>query len=392
MSDSATLGIDTVQAGSMNSAYAMFEVAAATADGAVSWSLQDEDGRVYNSGSVSLIQINPHPFKTGTFQFRAEAEILVPANIPVNNLGTKYQIKWTLLKDGVAHHLFDTLRVVPSTLDRLGILDQVELVDTPVRLQMLMDTDVLHSCNVYVYRENTEILSQDLASLIPNETTDGFSWYFDWEQSIANGIGPSVNPYTVMFKYRVTDTDPLQTHTGQLWIVNPSILDASRNIEQYLNAAYQDAGLQPFATLDNVTLMAYLRKGMDQFNGVVRPTNFTMLNAAGPIRHFWLGYSMVNACRSQQLAEGLRAFNYSGASISLDVDRTQYWEQMASSLASDLDQQVKPFKDMLNKYGIFGGDGSAVSPSVGSIGAIGIRLSPLTPLRTGGFRYPGVFW
>ncbi|MEK9322795.1 hypothetical protein, partial [Escherichia coli] len=62
---------------------------------------------------------------------------------------------------------------------------------------------------------------------------------------------------------------------------------------------------------------------MDAFNGAYGQfTSFTMTNARGPIREYWLLYAELAAIQSQYLAEGEKAFNYQGAAISLEVDRT----------------------------------------------------------------------
>lgn len=387
------LGIDRVQAGSINSAFALWEIRTTTGAATARWELIDEDGLVYNQGTVATLTANAHPFKADHYQFRAEASIEVPYNAPVNDLGSQYRVKWILLLGGIEHYVFDTFIVMPSIVDRTGVIDSVELLGSTVRLLAHINEPSLFECVIQVYRGNGLIMD-DLLAESALTSSDGYTYFYDWDSSITTNLGASLDPLQVVFRYKVNASDSTYTtQYGNLWLVNPSILDAIRNIEQFLNAAYQDAGLQPFASLDNIALISYLRKGKDQFNAAVRPTNFTMTNAADAIRHYWLGYSMVSACRSQYLAEGMKAFNFSGAAVTLEVDRTQFWDSLASNLSSELETGIKPFKDMLNKYGIFGGDGSTITPQFGSIGSIGIRLSTLTPLRGGSYtNLRGLSW
>jgi len=381
--------INVIVAGSTNSAYADWELRTTVTTATANWSFIDEDGLVYAQGPVISLTVAPHQFKPGFYKFRADAQVDVPANVPVNSLGTKYRIKWVLLHEGYEHTVYDAITVRSQEIDREGVVDVVDMENSTTRLSYRSALEDL-SLTIKIYKNNTEQVNTAVVAE-PIETTDGWQYYYDWSHNTSAGIVASMDALTVMFQYP-DDTSQVRTEMGQMYVVNPSILQAARMLEQVLNQAYQDMGLQPFATLDQPTLLQYLRKGMDQFNGAVRPTNFTMTNAAGAIRQFWIGYSIVNACRAQQLAEGMRAFNFAGQSISLDVDRTQYWEQMASATLNDLDQQIKPFKDMLNKYGIFGGDGALINPTMGSIGAIGIRLNNLTPLRGGQYRNPGALF
>jgi hypothetical protein len=166
-----------------------------------------------------------------------------------------------------------------------------------------------------------------------------------------------------------------------MFIVTPIMLDAIKDMQTWLNRAYVDSGMQPGTTFEPVDFIKYLRLGRDQFNAAVIPTNFTMTAADGPIRWFWIGYSCVAACRAQYLAEGMKAFDYAGQVVQLNIDRTPFWDQMAQALEAQLSEQVKPFKDVLAKRGVIDGDGSNMALRPGAVGSIGITIHGLSPVR-----------
>ncbi|MDN3080092.1 hypothetical protein, partial [Enterococcus faecium] len=68
-----------------------------------------------------------------------------------------------------------------------------------------------------------------------------------------------------------------------------------------------------------------------------------------------------------------KAFNYQGAAISLEVDRTQYLETAARDIQSRLDSEIKDVKVNLIIKGNTSGDGSADPTKLqpGAIGAVG---------------------
>jgi hypothetical protein len=173
-------------------------------------------------------------------------------------------------------------------------------------------------------------------------------------------------------------------------VVNTSILGAVREVQNFINRAYTDSGFQPGTTFKTEDVMEYLRYGRDKFNASDKPTQFTMLNATGPFKHFWVTYSSAAACRAQYLNEGMKAFNYSGQEVQLDVDRSTFWDQMASNLEQSADNQIKVFKDNLTRRGTFSGDGSYMGINPQGVGAIGITLHGASPFRGGFNMFPGL--
>ena len=124
--------------------------------------------------------------------------------------------------------------------------------------------------------------------------------------------------------------------------------------------------------------MTWLRRGGDYFNGAYGQfTNFTFTNATGPVREYWLMSAEKAALESQYMAEGEKAFNFQGAAISLDVDRTQYIDNAIGKIQSVLDAELKMLKQNLIIKGNTKGPGNMDPTALqyGAIGAVGVTLT-----------------
>jgi hypothetical protein len=117
-------------------------------------------------------------------------------------------------------------------------------------------------------------------------------------------------------------------------------------------------------------------------------TNFTFTNALGAIREYWLMHAEIFALEAQVTAEAEKAFQFQGAAITLDIDRTAGFDNAIQKIQSRLDNELKTLKQMLVTRGVMGGDGSA-DPSMlrpGAIAAVGLTITPATMWgRYGGF-------
>ena len=138
---------------------------------------------------------------------------------------------------------------------------------------------------------------------------------------------------------------------------------------------------------DPVVILAGLRRGKDMFNAASgHLTDFDMTNATGGIREYWLRYSEVGMLLAQSLAEGEKAFNFQGSAITLDVDKAQVYQTMATEIQQRLDQDIKQFKQNLIKKGYVSGDGnmSGIASSGNSVSRIGVAMTPASSI--------GRFW
>jgi hypothetical protein len=190
-------------------------------------------------------------------------------------------------------------------------------------------------------------------------------------------------PYKLVWKFW-NNPNQVFRETANLWIVNPSIMNAVDDVKSKINKARQTLFGTPDSQYPSTEILKWLRRGMDAFNGAYGVfTSFTMTNAQGVVREFWLSYGEKYSLEAQYGLEAEKMFNFSGAAISLDVDRTGLIDNMIGKIQSYLDQEVKAVKQNLIIKGWTLGDGSAGGTAnfgklagSGSMGAVGISITP----------------
>ena len=190
-------------------------------------------------------------------------------------------------------------------------------------------------------------------------------------------LQPSLMPYAAIWTVNGTpDIAPL-------FVINPSIHLAMKELHNQINKNCSDWGLAEL-TMTPEQLIAALYNGACLFNAAHYLTNFSMLNAQGMIRTFWLQYSAVWLLQSQSLNGIETDFSFSSSSTTLDVDRAAKYQQFADSLLSQISEACRPLKFNLNKRGQIDGDGSnnPLALRNGAIGAISMSLSPVSKVGT----------
>lgn len=173
------------------------------------------------------------------------------------------------------------------------------------------------------------------------------------------------------------------TDAAPLFMITPSINLAMVELHNWVNKNCSDWATKEL-TFTSEQLIAALYNGACLFNSEASVTNFTMLNAQGAIRAFWLQYSAVWLLQSQVLNGIETDFSYAGQSVTLDVDRAAKYQQFADSLENALRDRVKTLKVALSKRGQIDGDGSQnpMTLRLGAIGALGIAMSPVSKAYT----------
>lgn len=360
--------------------------------GYVTWELMDRQGAVFASG-------NAYDYKVTQDSFRTIVEANAVVNIPTDVVPTlsdqSYQLRWALVLNGVAdQYAFESVEVLGATTVPQGPSSTVELAGDAVQLQLVVDRQY-PLVEFAAYRNNTPLTSHTRSSN-PKRVAGG--WFYEalFDTSDTATWQASLDPYSILWRYKDSADLSYQRETGRMWLIFPSMFGAIEDVQATVSKARTTIDGAADMLFDPVTVMTWLRRGRDAFNaagGII--TEFNMTNATGQVREFWLKYAEIAALRAQYLAEGEKAFNFSGQAISLDVDRTQYYEQLASNILADVQDSVATLKKNLTLKGISGGDGNvagALGGGVpGAMGCVGIGLNAVSPnfpwIRPGYGRY-----
>jgi len=387
--------VDTIQAGQSAIGTAIFSFPA-TVDptgGYVTWEFMDAVGTVYSSGNAFDYQIQSNGLSNTVI---ARAVINCPSSVPPSDINSKYQLRYTLtlkpLDKSQQSQYFsaENVTVTGLTTTPIGTQDQIELRGKPAKLSIVLDR-LYDTVVLEVYKDNTLLGS---APVQQYERVAGGYYYAATVDTTP--MTESLEAYNVVWNYgNAVDPNTVWSETAQLWVTNPSIGNAIKDVKAKINKARTTL----FGTSDLIfpdeVVMTWLRRGMDMFNGYSGVfTNFTMTNAKGPVREYWLLCAEVQALQSQELAEGEKQFDFQGAAISLNVDHAAAYGGLADKIENRLNNELKPLKQNLIIKGNTSGAGDADPTKLGrgAIGSVGITITPASPWGPyrSGLPYPQV--
>lgn len=387
--------VDTIQAGqsAIGTAIFSFPPTVDPSGGYVTWEFMDASGVVYSSGNAFDYKIQSNGLSNTVI---ARAVVNCPSEVPASMVNSKYQLRYTLSLKPLdpsqqsQYYSAENVTVVGLTTNPLGTQDIVEMKGKPAKLEII--TERLYDKMVLeIYRDNDLIASAPITNY--ERVANGF-YYSGTVDTTA--LPESLEPYNITWNYwNDVDQSTVYTESAKLWITNPSILNAVADVKARITKAHTTL----FGTSDMIfpteTVMLWLRRGRDIFNGYAGVfTSLTMTNAKGGVREYWLMCSEALALTSQELAEAEKAFDFQGAAISLNVDRAAAYGAMADKIQGRLDNELKPVKQNLIIKGQTNGDGSADPSKLGrgAIGCVGITITPASPWGPyrSGLPYPTV--
>ena len=350
--------------------------------GIITWEVLDSDGVVYSAGNAFEFTIQSNGLSkvcTG------RAIVTVPSDTPPT-IERPYQVRYSLhlpnAEDGQQDvvYSYETLTVTGLDVVPEGTYPAIELHGDDAQVSIVLDK-AYDQVFVELYADNTLVTRGQIKEALRVSSGYRYAGALD-----TTPLKVSLIPYRVIWKYSQAGGPTFRESTS-LWVTNPSILSAIEDCTAKINKARATL----YGTSDHQfpaeTVMLWLRRAADAFNGAYGNfTSFTFLNAKGVIREFWLLYAEMFALESQYLAEGEKAFNFQGAAIQLDVDRTQYLDSAAAKIQQRLDSELKALKQNLIIKGVTRGAGDVDPQNLqrGAIGAVGITISQASPWS--GFR------
>lgn len=342
--------------------------------GYVTWELLDSDGITYSNGNAYDLIVTPTSIGV---KVEAEAIITVPSDTPINLDGLRYQIRWTLkLPDNQVFYTYENISVLGRASVPQGVEDLVEMAGDPCNLGIVVPQYFDHiGVELYAGSHSTLLLSYTEATERV-KTPDG---YYCTTVVDSSSVEALLEPVIVMWKYWNEDKlGSIFRDTGRLFVLNASIMSAVSSLRAYINRSRATIAHEQDMVFTVPYLLEFLRQGRDAFNGAYGMlTNFTMTDATSSMRQYWIEFAAIRALRSQFIAEGEKAFNFSGQAITLDVDRTSMYDSAASALQSRMDNECKNYKAMLIRRGIISGSGNLdnIGLRKGAIGSVGISLT-----------------
>lgn len=350
------------------------------------WDLVDNLGTVFSSGSATSIVVNPTPLNQIVV---VEAIVNIPTYLTVNEMGTTYQLRWTLVEGSYRTTVAEQIKVLGLTDTKLGAVDTIELYGS--RASVVVNLPINYNkVGFQVYYANdphVSTLTPIDCSASAIQVSDGYQFRGEFDTASILEPGALLEPYTTIWTYSDGSNGAIEYKEAcDFFVITPSLLSSARDLQLLINKARTTSDGMPDSAFSMSELLTFLKMGKDAFNAFAFPTSFTMIKAQGPIKYYWLQFAAISALRAQYLVEGTKAFDFSGQAISLNVDRSQYYESLAASLESAITESCRQLKQQMAKRGISSGDGSQNPNALayGAIGTVGISLSPISNIRSFG--------
>lgn len=305
------------------------------------------------------------------------ANFAIPENAPVPNdvNNEQYRIDW--YAQGINERLQATQQfqvigsaeppVYDSTV--LAMVGQ-PIEDTLITMQKLsaytltiqdVGGNVLHTFSnthpVSVLRNNTYVTTYNSGTALP-DVTDKCMGYC---------------PYLLTYNFTL-ENGQTETEIHTLYVINSVAAILINNMRRYLDMA-RNYDLDVNLRLTEEDYIHFITVGLQRINGAnPNTTTYTLCNFPMAFLYLLEKCAEVELLNAWYLAEGMRSFEFTGASVSLSVKRTEFIEKKMDEINSWLDNNLEKQKELMIRKG-------------NSAGNLGVGLSSVT----NGFswRYPG---
>lgn len=236
--------------------------------------------------------------------------------------------------------------------------------------------------NLYL---NNSLLSRRSVSNDDAQVVRKASNYFELYVPVV-GNPLKLEPHSLQIHVQRPNANSYDLYTYKLWATTPQMHICSSLIEDHINKARLQ-NVIPELEYSPADLCSYMYRGLALFNKLgPRLTAFTGTNMQGILMDAWVTCSCYYALGAQLQAEGALAFDFSGQTVSLNMDRSPTIESALGRIEQVISEQVVNTKKLLARAGINSGDGSVgggVIDGSRNYGVLGMAFAPTTRLGSG---------
>lgn len=133
------------------------------------------------------------------------------------------------------------------------------------------------------------------------------------------------------------------TKINPVYILNALGFSMVQNLRMTVDR-YKFIDLDPNLQWKDYELLHFVITGVQRINASNPPTQFDITTLPASLTYAVGQAALVEACRAWFLAEGMRAFEFQGQDVSLNIDRTQYIQTVMDSANSWLDSNLRDTK------------------------------------------------
>ena len=281
------------------------------------------------------------------------ANFVIPEGAPVPNdvNNQQYYIDWYAEGSDESMKAKEYFQVLDSAEPNSYDSAIAITVGQPIRDTLFTDLPILE-CNVSITTmEDVKLWEVNIPegkvnSILKN---NAYVTNFDSGEAIEGVTDKNMGicPYLILYNYRTEQGYNTEVHT--LYIVSGKAMLIVNNMRRYLDKA-RNFDIDPSLRWTDAELIHFVIVGLNRFNiALPTVTNYTISNFPGNYIYVIEKCAEHEALSALYLAEGMRAFDFTGASVTLNMDRTSYIQTKMDEIGGWLDNNLTKIKTLLTR-------------------------------------------
>jgi len=261
------------------------------------------------------------------------ATFTIPSDAAISTPEAKYVIEWEMLSiTGETYILSEYFDVIHADYNEIIQKEQqnISLSFTPLKLVLPVPSEVA---------EVTFVVYDELSNIVYTGTVVEASKYsnlFIYETTIPADTLTSGKIYSGVWTFRVQEE--ISVYLRKITVCDLYSLNKVSDIRMYLDKVGKSIDL--YTGYRDSDLIFHLNQAVSLLNLISPITEWRLLDFTTTLKaaeYVLIQAACYSALKSQYLAEGDNAFDFSGQPVTLTVDRTQYIESELSRIQEYLE-------------------------------------------------------
>lgn len=339
----------------------------------------EADVEFYNSdGSTPFVLSSPATYEVYDYQnnfilngngtqdtgntARWYSSIVIPSSALISDNLQKYKIIWNAVGTNETKSSIEYFEVT-DVRDPISIENGRLLLKNGKFLDYIYLDSEVNSGTVKLIDVNDNILYTDTISGNANKIINNKYVYENESTDLIDGLETSsgLNIFFSVWELTLDNTEVIfEIHP--IYIISTRMFMYIDGVRRIIDKIRND-DINPTLKYTDIDLCHYVIDGIQRINRH-KPniTNFHVDNIPIVFDEFVKKAGAIEALRAQYLAEGMAAFDFSGQSVTLTVDRTQYIQYVIDQLEAQLDDPLRATKKIYIRKNNAGTIGISLSP------------------------------
>ena len=303
--------------------------------------------KVYDFNDTFILQGSAIQDSLLPTNWYANFTLPVTAPVPDDMSNQQYWIEFEALSPNLtikSKLYFQVLsQAEPESHDsNIVILDKNPVIDTLIT-QFPITSYSVKITDEYDNQLYTATFDSPTSTLINNEYITQFN-----SNDFRLSAGEGMFPYLVIYTYTMANGHT-NTEIHPVYVMNSAMMLAVNDMRMYLDKA-RNYDIDPSLRWTDAELAHFLMSGLQRFN-TANPsiTGFNIMTYPKQMFYMLVKLAEYEALNALYLAEGMRSFSFSGASTTLEVNRTQYIQTKMDEIGRWIDSNLTNAKTLLMK-------------------------------------------